>query len=45
MPKKLEKELEKEARKLGYRKNSKEWNRYVYGTMRKLGWKPKRETN
>ncbi len=39
MPKKLERQLEQEAKKKhlsGERKNA-----YVYGTMRKLGWKPK----
>ena len=41
MPAKLEKELRKEALKKhlsGLRKNA-----YIYGTMRKTGWKPSRE--
>lgn len=41
MPKKLERELLKEAAKKhlsGDRKNA-----YVYGSLRKTGWKPKRE--
>lgn len=42
MPKKMEKELRKEANK------HKDWSKerkdaYVYGTMRKTGWKPSRE--
>jgi len=39
MPKKLEKALEKEAKKKhlkGKRKDA-----YIYGTLRKIGWKPK----
>jgi hypothetical protein len=38
MPKKLEKQLKQQANKkhlTGERKNA-----YVYGTMRKTGWKP-----
>ena len=41
MPKKLEKKLIRQAKKLdltGERKKA-----YVYGTLRKTGWKPKRE--
>jgi hypothetical protein len=41
MPKKLERKLKKEAKKkklTGKRKNA-----YVYGTLRKTGWKPKKE--
>jgi hypothetical protein len=41
MPKKLEKELKKEARKKGL--SGKRAGAYIYGTMRKTGWKPKRE--
>jgi hypothetical protein len=42
MPKKMERELKKEANK------HKDWSEerkdaYVYGKMRKTGWKPKRE--
>jgi hypothetical protein len=39
MPKKLEKVLKSTARKRGYGK--KRTGAYVYGTLRKLGWKPK----
>lgn len=39
MPKKLERKLKKEAKKKGLSK--KEINAYVYGTLRKTGWKPK----
>ncbi len=41
MPKKLEKALKKEAKKLGLSKEHE--NAYVYGSLRKTGWKPKRE--
>lgn len=41
MPKKLERELKREARKKGLTGERK--NAYVYGAMRRLGWKPKRE--
>lgn len=41
MPEELHKSLEKSARKKGYKGKRKD--AYVYGTMRKLGWKPKRE--
>jgi len=42
MPKKLERKLRKEA------ESHKNWSEerkdaYVYGTLRKTGWKPKRE--
>lgn len=40
MPKKLEGRLRRRARKLGLGK--KRTNAYVYGTLRKTGWKPKR---
>jgi len=40
MPKKLEEKLKKEARKKGLRGERKET--YIYGTMRKTGWKPKK---
>ena len=39
MPKALERKLEKEADKEGLK--GKEKNAYVYGTLRKTGWKPK----
>ena len=41
MPKKMEKELKERARELGLR--GEHFNAFVYGTMRKTGWKPKRE--
>lgn len=41
MPEKLEKELTNQAKKLGLKGDRK--NAYIYGTMRKTGWKPKRE--
>ncbi len=41
MPAKLKKLLARKARVKGY--SEKELNRYVYGTMRKLGWKPRKE--
>jgi hypothetical protein len=40
MPKKLERKLKSEAKKKGFGK--KRTGAYVYGTLRKLGWKPKR---
>jgi hypothetical protein len=41
MPAKLEKALEKEAKKKGLTGARKD--AYVYGTLRKTGWKPPRE--
>ena len=41
MPKKFEAKLKKEAKKLGLTKERRD--AYVYGTLRKTGWKPKRE--
>lgn len=41
MPKKLEAKLKREAKRKGYGK--KRSGAYVYGTLRKLGWKPKRK--
>jgi hypothetical protein len=41
MPKAMEEALEKEATKKGYK--GKRRNAFVYGTLRKTGWKPKRE--
>lgn len=40
MPKKLEKELKKSARKKGLK--GEKADAYIYGTMRKTGWKPKK---
>lgn len=39
MPKKLERKLKRQAKKKGI----KDEDAYVYGTLRKTGWKPKRE--
>lgn len=41
MPKKLEQSLKKQAKKRGLK--GEKADAYVYGTMRKTGWKPKRE--
>lgn len=41
MPKEMEQALKREAAKRGY--GEKRSDTYVYGTMRKAGWKPKRE--
>ena len=40
MPKALERKLKAQARKKGYK--GERAARYVYGTLRKTGWKPKR---
>ena len=40
MPKEMEQALKREAAKRGYGK--KRSDAYVYGTMRKTGWKPKK---
>jgi len=41
MPKALERKLKKEAAKKGL--SGKRKNAYVYGSLRKMGWKPKGE--
>jgi hypothetical protein len=41
MPKKMEKALKRAARKKGLK--GKRSNAYVYGTMRKTGWVPKKK--
>ena len=41
MPKALEKALKKEAKAKGL--HGEHANAYVYGTMRKTGWKPSQE--
>jgi hypothetical protein len=41
MPEKVEKELRAEAKKKGLK--GKRADRYVYGALRKTGWKPKGE--
>ena len=43
MPKALERKLEKLASMKGLKGDRK--NAYVYGTLRKTGWKPSREKN
>ena len=40
MPKELERKLRAEAKKKGFSKER--TNAYVYGAMRKMGWKPKK---
>ena len=42
MPEALEKELKKTARKK-FPHDKKKQDAYVYGTMRKTGWRPSRE--
>ena len=42
MPKKMEKELKAEARKK-FPGDKERQDKYVYGTMRKTGWKPKKK--
>ena len=42
MPKALEQKLMREARGRGY--GEERTNAYVYGTLRKTGWKPSRES-
>lgn len=41
MPEAMERELKKTAKKRGY--GEKRTGAYVYGTMRKTGWKPSHE--
>lgn len=41
MPKKLERRLKARARKKGLK--GERATKYVYGTLRKMGWKPKHE--
>lgn len=41
MPEEMERELRREGRKKGY--TGKKLDAYVYGTMRKTGWKPAKE--
>jgi hypothetical protein len=42
MPKALENKLKKQARKK-FPGNKKRQNAYVYGSLRKTGWKPKKK--
>lgn len=41
MPKKLERQLKRQAKKRGLK--GERADAYVYGTLRKTGWKPSRE--
>lgn len=41
MPEALERKLKSQARKKGFK--GKRASAYVYGTLRKTGWKPSRE--
>ena len=41
MPKAMERKLKQQARKKGLK--GKAADRYVYGAMRKTGWKPKKK--
>ena len=41
MPKELERKLKKQAAKKGF--TGERADRYVYGTLRKTGWRPNRE--
>lgn len=41
MPLQMERALKREAKKKGLKGRAA--NKYIYGTMRKEGWKPKRE--
>jgi len=41
MPKEMERKLKSQAKKKGY--SGERADRYVYGTLRKTGWKPKKK--
>lgn len=41
MPKKLEQKLKRQCKKKGYGKDR--CDAYVYGTLRKTGWKPNKK--
>jgi hypothetical protein len=41
MPVEMERKLKAQARKKGFKGDR--FRAYVYGAMRKIGWKPKRE--
>jgi hypothetical protein len=43
MPEKMERELKKEAMKKFGSTTSERARKYIYGTMRKTGWKPKHQ--
>jgi len=42
MPKKLEEKLKRQARKKFGSTTSKRARKYIYGTLRKTGWRPTR---
>jgi len=42
MPKRLERKLKKQARKKFGTTKSRRARRYIYGTMIKLGWRPRK---
>lgn len=42
MPKKMEKALKRKAKKKFGSTTSKRARRYIYGALRKTGWKPKK---
>ena len=42
MPKALEKRLFAQCRKKGWKLSGNKCKKYVYGTLRKTGWKPKK---
>jgi hypothetical protein len=43
MPKELERRLKKEAKKKFHSTTSKRARKYIYGTLRKVGWVPSRQ--
>jgi len=43
MPEKLERELKAKARKKFGSTTSERARKYIYGTMRKTGWRPKKK--
>lgn len=44
MPEKIEQNLREEAKKK-FPHDKERQNAYIYGTLRKTGWKPKKEQN
>ena len=43
MPKAMERKLKAEARRKFHSTTSARARKYIYGAMRKIGWKPKRK--
>ena len=43
MPKRIERAIRVEMKKKGIKANSERGRAYLYGTLRKTGWKPERE--